>query len=440
VRARRCTNHSVAARRHGGRASLSPRTRGAALGCVHDARPARAGARARCRARRPIGPPTARRSACRSCSVCAPGAWSSASRSGRRLGVCARTARRGTAIRFFRLSRRCCRLRFIRPPSRWSRSCSSAPALVFAAVGVLGRPRVLCRCRPPAVLAASFRSPLVDPRNTAAHRARLTRGVVARRTRAALLPPHPTCSRYLRAKNGSNARYAAELLPLAALGASLGFVAVPRRRLAVVAAGAAVAAVAFAAAPPTPARDSFHTIARELPDSNRPLVTAAADAYGFLLYPRPVRWLRPGARGLVLLDGAARAYEPDAKARGPVVARLYSGNGFLRPDGRIDRLPALLVPPTGSFVPSAGNESPFKGCWTARPPDPRGTVPCKLHQARRLVAVLRRRGLGVRRNDRRRHGLWRRRRQLPTDPIASLSPVTVDFGSLAVGEAGGRSR
>jgi hypothetical protein len=84
-------------------------------------------------------------------------------------------------------------------------------------------------------------------------------------------------------------------------------------------------------------------VASQLSDSGRPLVTAAADAYGFLLYPRPVRWLRPGSRGLVLVDGAARAYEPEAKVRGPVVARLRSGNGFLRPDGRIDRLPALLV-------------------------------------------------------------------------------------------------
>jgi hypothetical protein len=222
-------------------------------------------------------------------------------------------------------------------------------ALAFAAVGVLGRPRVAVIAGLGTVVAASFRSPALVDLATHGSAIVLALGVVgvvvAWRTRAAALLATTAglLALLYAAKNGSNARYAAELLPLAALGAGFAFVAVPQRRLALVAAGAAVAAIALAVAPPVPARDSFVTIARELPDSNRPLVTAAADAYGFLLYPRPVRWLRPGVRGVVLLDGAARAYEPDANVRGLVVARLYAGNGFLRPDGRIDRLPALLV-------------------------------------------------------------------------------------------------
>ena len=51
--------------------------------------------------------------------------------------------------------------------------------------------------------------------------------------------------------------------------------------------------------------------------------------------------MRPGARGLVLLDGAQRAYDPGLGARGRTVARLPAE--FLRPDGRLDESPAVLV-------------------------------------------------------------------------------------------------
>jgi hypothetical protein len=223
-----------------------------------------------------------------------------------------------------------------------------AAAIAFAALGVLARPRVAVLVGLGTVVAASLRSPALVDLGTHGSAPVLVLGVagivVARRTRpAALLAATAGVLALLyAAKNGGNDRYAAELLPLATLGASLAFAAVPRPRLAVAAAGAAVTVLAFAAVPAPPARDAFLTVANQLPDSNRPLVTAAADAYGFLLYPRPVRWLRPGARGLVLLDGAARAYEPGAKVRGPVVARFGTGYGFLRPDGRIDRAPALL--------------------------------------------------------------------------------------------------
>ena len=51
----------------------------------------------------------------------------------------------------------------------------------------------------------------------------------------------------------------------------------------------------------------------------------------------------PGARGLILLYCAQRAYEPRLSARGVVVTRLVVPQGFRRPDGTIDTAPVLLV-------------------------------------------------------------------------------------------------
>jgi hypothetical protein len=72
-------------------------------------------------------------------------------------------------------------------------------------------------------------------------------------------------------------------------------------------------------------------------------VSAAPDAYGFLLPGRPQQPLAPGARGLILLDAAQRAYAPRLGAQGIVVARLQTAHGFERPDGTIDLRPAILV-------------------------------------------------------------------------------------------------
>jgi hypothetical protein len=71
-------------------------------------------------------------------------------------------------------------------------------------------------------------------------------------------------------------------------------------------------------------------------------VTAAPDAYGLLLPERPIRRLRAGAEGLVLLDGAARVYAPDLKVAGKLLRSIPVITGFLRPDGAVDREPALL--------------------------------------------------------------------------------------------------
>ena len=51
------------------------------------------------------------------------------------------------------------------------------------------------------------------------------------------------------------------------------------------------------------------------------LLTAAPDAYGFLLPGERVQALRAGKRGYVLLDAAQRAYAPRIGARGRVVTR-----------------------------------------------------------------------------------------------------------------------
>jgi hypothetical protein len=71
-------------------------------------------------------------------------------------------------------------------------------------------------------------------------------------------------------------------------------------------------------------------------------VTAAPDAYGYLLPERPVHRLRVGAEGLVLIDGAARALAPDLEVDGKLLRRIPVITGFLRPDGAVDREPALL--------------------------------------------------------------------------------------------------
>jgi len=148
-------------------------------------------------------------------------------------------------------------------------------------------------------------------------------------------------------KNPASDRYVAQLVPALAILAALGIAALaPRRRAAAV----AVAAVAAAAmpvlgtAPTAVGPDMFGGIAARLSTlPGGPIVTAAPDAYGFLLPARAVRALRPGARGLIVLDAAQRTYEPELTARGTVIARIPAGPGFLRPDGVLDDAAAVVV-------------------------------------------------------------------------------------------------
>ena len=149
------------------------------------------------------------------------------------------------------------------------------------------------------------------------------------------------------AKNPELPRYAAQLLPLLALGSALGTAAVVRSQRSVLAStivpAAAVAALVLTPQP-RPGPDPFAAIAGQLDNhSTRPLLTAAPDAYGLLLAPRPVASLAAGRRGLALLDAAQRTYEPKLDARGAEVARLTSTGFLLRAGAPVDRRPALLI-------------------------------------------------------------------------------------------------
>jgi hypothetical protein len=240
----------------------------------------------------------------------------------------------------------------LRPPLELAPSAPHVALALVAALVVVGAvlapPRIATGAGVAALVAAGVVAPSVSSLATGAELPLLLLAAAglataASRTRALVVVAAGSLALLYAWKNPDSGRYAANLLPLAAVAAGFAVAAMPRRGLALAAATAAACIGAIAPTGPLPAQDSFTTVAGELPRTRTPLVTAAADAYGFLLYPRPVRWLRPGSHGAVLLDGAARAYEPTETARGRVVARLDAGAGFLRPDGRVDRLPALLV-------------------------------------------------------------------------------------------------
>jgi hypothetical protein len=145
-------------------------------------------------------------------------------------------------------------------------------------------------------------------------------------------------------KNPELARYAAQLVPELALLGALGVGTLGRARSTAAAGAAALVAVgALLASQPAVGSDNFQELAPKLAKAPPGvLVTAAPDAFGFLLPDRPVRTLQAGAEGLVLVDGAARAYAPGLKVDGRLIRRIDVITGFLRPDGTIDTLPARL--------------------------------------------------------------------------------------------------
>jgi len=145
-------------------------------------------------------------------------------------------------------------------------------------------------------------------------------------------------------KNPGLARYLAQLVPELALVAALGLGTLHRARLPVAAGiAAAVAAGVITSSQPAVGTDAFQELAATLERAPAgALVTVAPDAYGFLLPERPIRAMRAGAEGLVIVDGAARAYAPDLTVEGKLLRRIPVITGFLRPDGVVDRDPALL--------------------------------------------------------------------------------------------------
>jgi hypothetical protein len=148
-------------------------------------------------------------------------------------------------------------------------------------------------------------------------------------------------------KNPSSERYLTLLLPLVCLSVALGVAVLSRngRRAWCVALLALVVINPLASpARPALARDAFASLTPSLAHlPPGPLVSASPDAFGVLLPDRPQRELRAGARGLILLDGAARAYTSGLAARGQLVMTIPAGDGFARPDGRIDGKPVYVV-------------------------------------------------------------------------------------------------
>ncbi len=145
-------------------------------------------------------------------------------------------------------------------------------------------------------------------------------------------------------KNPGSERYLSQLVPLACVCAGMAVMALSWRSAAVAAAVTLTAQMSLTVAEPAVGVEPFTAVAARLRAlSARTIVTAAPEAYGYLLPARRVELMRPGARGLVVLDGAQRTYAPRLNARGEIVARINQLNGFARPDGTIDRAPVLVV-------------------------------------------------------------------------------------------------
>ncbi len=146
-------------------------------------------------------------------------------------------------------------------------------------------------------------------------------------------------------KDPGSVRYFAGVVPFACVAAAYALARSTGPVLAVVVATVALA-IPHADAPPA---DPFVTVAARLAGSS-PMYTSAPDAYG-LMVSRPVRFLRPGIRGLILLDGPQRTYEPKIAACGRVVRSIVPAAGFVRPDGTLDERPITLVRGTAFIAP-----------------------------------------------------------------------------------------
>jgi hypothetical protein len=148
-------------------------------------------------------------------------------------------------------------------------------------------------------------------------------------------------------KNPSLERYFALLLPLGAVlaGTAAGVLPQRLRPIGLAFLGLILAAGLIRPVPGSRDYDMFAVLAArvapEVPVGSV-LVTAAPDAYGFLLPNLAVRELRTGEQGSILLDGAQRFYRPGLTARGRVVARFDDDLAFLA-GGAPDADAALLV-------------------------------------------------------------------------------------------------
>jgi len=149
-------------------------------------------------------------------------------------------------------------------------------------------------------------------------------------------------------KNPGSDRYLSLLTPLVALLASFATATRVRLNDRAVALGVVGLIALTLALPRLPARssDPFPVVAAQLQAlqlPSLPFVTAAPDAYGTLVPGRSFVFARAGVRGLIIADGAQRAYDPSLLLRGRALATLDPGAGFVRPDGTLDRRPVRII-------------------------------------------------------------------------------------------------
>jgi hypothetical protein len=145
-------------------------------------------------------------------------------------------------------------------------------------------------------------------------------------------------------KNAGSERYLAQLVPLLAIMAGFALAAVSVRIAVIAAVPVLGALLLLTTRQPPLGTDPFPVVASRVSDTGHlAVITAAPTAYGYLLPDRSVRRMRAGQRGLVIVDGASRAFEPRLAATGTVVGRIKLPDGFVDPSGRIDHAPALLV-------------------------------------------------------------------------------------------------
>lgn len=145
-------------------------------------------------------------------------------------------------------------------------------------------------------------------------------------------------------KNPGSERYLSQLIPLLCICAGIALSAFPARLVAVATPIALAALITATAAMPAVGGDPFARIAARL-QALRPatVVTAAPEAYGYLLPRLRIGPMTPGARGTIVLDGAQRMYAPRLSAHGHILTTVAPGEGFERPDGTLDNRPARVV-------------------------------------------------------------------------------------------------
>lgn len=151
-------------------------------------------------------------------------------------------------------------------------------------------------------------------------------------------------------KNPGSDRYLSLLTPLVAVLASFTFAGGVRlnERTCTLALGVAGLIAIMLALPRLPARsaDGFPAVAAQLQSvrlPSLPFVTAAPDAYGTLVPDRSFVVARAGVRGLIIADGAQRAYDSSLLLKGRTLATLDPGAGFVRPDGALDQRPVRII-------------------------------------------------------------------------------------------------